>query len=534
MTNSKSIKRALFSSVVALFLCFSMLLGTTFAWFTDSATTAVNTIIAGNLDIGVYYAFPEDVVNGDIPEKAWKAVSPDEAVFSKDALWEPGYTEAVFFKFKNEGSLALQYQLQVDILEETLGLNKKGEDIQLSNHINAYACNSFAWDYQDYLFTNRDDATDPAGAPNPYYDTLYNAANGDVATPNGDNPLSLDSWQWLEPDEVTYATLVLWMPTTVGNEANHNGEKIPEIDLGITVLATQYTFEKDSYDDQYDKDAEYPVADAEGLENAIAEGKDVKLESNITLIDPIAVSGNVSVDLNGYSLDASGLDSAFIVASGEDATITIEGTDEDVIVGKNGLVDIAEGANAVIEINGGNFVSDDAGSTLIKPNGDGEIKIVLNDVNYTSTADNGYVLDCSYYEGNDISVEINGGSFEATTGMLLPEGSSVKGAEITAHNTKNMQPAVYAMGDMTIENCIIKADKSHAVAVAGGATLNIIKCEVYAGSDDGALAFQVFSSGGTINVENTTYSGKYGTTGKMNAGCVAIINIDGVEKFRKG
>ena len=51
MTNSKQTKSALFSSVVALLLCFTMLLGTTFAWFTDSASTSVNKIQAGTLDI---------------------------------------------------------------------------------------------------------------------------------------------------------------------------------------------------------------------------------------------------------------------------------------------------------------------------------------------------------------------------------------------------------------------------------------------------------------------------------------------------
>ena len=64
--------------------------------------------------------------------------------------------------------------------------------------------------------------------------------------------------------------------------------------------------------------------------------------------------------------------------------------------------------------------------------------------------------------------------------------------------------------------------------------MTINNCEVYAGSDANALAFQVFSSGGTINVNNTTYNGSYGTTGKMNSGRVAIINIDGIEVYRKG
>ena len=53
MTNRKTTKRALFSSVVALLLCFTMLLGTTFAWFTDTASTGVNTIQAGTLQVAL-------------------------------------------------------------------------------------------------------------------------------------------------------------------------------------------------------------------------------------------------------------------------------------------------------------------------------------------------------------------------------------------------------------------------------------------------------------------------------------------------
>ncbi len=260
MTKNKTTKRALLSSVMALFICFAMLLGTTYAWFTDSVTSANNIIQAGNLDIGVYYATPADVVDGDIPAASWKPVTAENSIFNNNALWEPGYTEAVFLKFVNEGSLALQYQLKIDILNEKQGTNVFGEKYSLSEFIQAYACNCFSYDYTNYLFTDREDAIDPEGAPDPYYDTLYNAANGDIATPSGENPLSLDSWQWLEPDEITYATLVLWMPTTVDNRAN---PKTPDdagnIELGVSVLATQYTYEKDSFGDQYDKDAAYPV-----------------------------------------------------------------------------------------------------------------------------------------------------------------------------------------------------------------------------------------------------------------------------------
>lgn len=313
MTNTKSTKRALLSSVMALFLCFTMLLGTTFAYFTDSATSGVNKIVAGNLDIGVYYAYPSDVVDGDIPENAWNPLTADESVFNAEALWEPGYTEAVFFKFDNEGSLALQYQLKIDILKETLGKTKDGADIQLSNYIQTYICNNFAWNYQSFLFTERDQATDPVGAPDPFYDTLYNAANADANRADNyeENALSLDSWQWLDPTESTYATLVLWMPTTVGSEANHDGENVPSVDLGINVIATQYTYEKDSFGNDYDKDSTFPSIYLDDIDELLNNGGDVVLSTDMTFSanDTTANSGYGKTGLcvqNGATLDGNG------------------------------------------------------------------------------------------------------------------------------------------------------------------------------------------------------------------------------------
>ena len=51
MTSSKSTKRALISSTLAILMCVAMLIGTTFAWFTDTASTGVNKIQAGNLKV---------------------------------------------------------------------------------------------------------------------------------------------------------------------------------------------------------------------------------------------------------------------------------------------------------------------------------------------------------------------------------------------------------------------------------------------------------------------------------------------------
>lgn len=308
----KHTKKALFTSVMSLVLCFAMLVGTTFAWFTDSVSSGVNTIQSGNLDIGVYYALPSDVVDGDISEEKWKPVKQDESLFNNEALWEPGYTEAVFLKFVNEGSLALEYQLGVDILSEEIGKSMVGNDIQLSNYIQAYACNSFSWDYKDYLFTSREDAIDPAGAPDPFYDTLFNAANGAVNTPNNENPLSMDSWQWLDVEETTYATIVLWMPTSVGNEANHDGENLPSIKLGLNVVATQYNavHEKDSFDEDYDKDAAFPnpVSNATDLAEALKNGANATLEQDVTApLSSAAIYGTpVAVIQKGGAFDGNG------------------------------------------------------------------------------------------------------------------------------------------------------------------------------------------------------------------------------------
>ena len=53
MNNKRATKRALLTSVMALVMCVVMLVGTTFAWFTDTASTGVNKIVAGNLKVDI-------------------------------------------------------------------------------------------------------------------------------------------------------------------------------------------------------------------------------------------------------------------------------------------------------------------------------------------------------------------------------------------------------------------------------------------------------------------------------------------------
>ena len=94
MKNIKLTKKAFLASLVALVLCFAMLLGTTYAWFTDSVSSANNIIQSGNLDVELYWS--KDATN-------WEKVDENTNVFSGE-LWEPGYVEVVYLKVANVGS----------------------------------------------------------------------------------------------------------------------------------------------------------------------------------------------------------------------------------------------------------------------------------------------------------------------------------------------------------------------------------------------------------------------------------------------
>ena len=118
----KQTKKALLLSVLMLVVCLSMLLGTTYAWFTDSASSGSNVIQAGNLDINVEYT---------LDGKTWVNLDGATNLFQKD-LWEPGHTEVVALKIENKGNLTLKYTALMNILGETTGKTKDGKDIKLS------------------------------------------------------------------------------------------------------------------------------------------------------------------------------------------------------------------------------------------------------------------------------------------------------------------------------------------------------------------------------------------------------------------
>ena len=102
----KNTKKALFGSVVVLILCCAMLIGTTFAWFTDDATTGVNKIEAGTLKVKLV-----DVQGNDLKDQPLTFGNGT----STQILWEPGATfETQGFCVKSTGSLALKYEIAIN------------------------------------------------------------------------------------------------------------------------------------------------------------------------------------------------------------------------------------------------------------------------------------------------------------------------------------------------------------------------------------------------------------------------------------
>lgn len=229
----KSSRQKLFHSVISLLLCFSMLVGTTFAWFTDSASSGTNTIAAGNLDIELEYLDK----NGN-----WKTVNEGTEVLDKEALWEPGYTEVAYLKITNAGDMALKYALGIGILSETGSYNMDGEYFKLSSHIRFGVVETT----EPVSYAKRADAVD--------------ALQGTKLINEG-----YSSQYELYPEEgkdVRYATLVLYMPEETTNVANYaTGQNPPQIQLGIKVVATQLADESDVFGDDYDTGAEMPGFD---------------------------------------------------------------------------------------------------------------------------------------------------------------------------------------------------------------------------------------------------------------------------------
>jgi len=219
MTQTKTSKRALLTSALSLLLCCTMLIGTTWAWFTDSVTSAGNKIQSGTLQVDLL------VKGGNTDYTKYTSVKTDhKPIFNYD-LWEPGYTLVTNAKVVNNGTLALKYTLKF-VSKDDIASQKLAEVIDVFYAPSEVDVNS------------RDDI-----ASLNYLGTLKDVFTQGEAVVMNDN---------LEPKGKEncedFATIVLKMKEEAGNE--YQNQTISAFD--IQLLATQWTYENDTFDNLYD------------------------------------------------------------------------------------------------------------------------------------------------------------------------------------------------------------------------------------------------------------------------------------------
>ena len=343
MTSSKSTKRALLTSALALLMCVAMLIGTTFAWFTDTASTAVNKIQAGNLDVQLEYS-------KDFTE--WKKVNDTTKVFEDSTLWEPGRTEVVYLRVTNAGTLALKYTLGIYNLYNSTGKNVLGNKYSLSDYVKLGVAEP------DAKYADRAAAIsavqDSAKTLNSIGDT------GFIGTK-------------LEATETKTYAMVLYMPTEVGNEANPKNNDpywAAKVSFGISVSATQAMSESDSFDNTYDEDAatilsaiSFSSGKHEITQNMQANGRFGAVQAEKT------AQFTINADVYAvYTKDASGTTGgAMAVCADGSSKVIINGGDfrQVGVPADDPVCDLIYAlGNAQIEINGGTFKATDPTRTL--------------------------------------------------------------------------------------------------------------------------------------------------------------------------
>ena len=314
MNNRKQTKRALLTSIMALVMCVVMLLGTTFAWFTDTASTNVNKIQAGNLDV---------LLEMQEADGTWDRAEGKTLQFKKagntnqELLWEPGCTyELPALRISNNGNLNLKYKV---IISGATGDTMLLDVIDFSGKITD--ANGVVTDLPSVSMNS----TTPV-----ILDRELAAGKADTITLNG----------------------------TMQTSANNTYMKKAVDDITIAVYATQATGEYDSTRNDYDKFAEYPevttvqipaggaAAVNDAVKDAITTAKTVDSVTGKTTPTQIVLPANTTVTLNtGVATTAQGQTADIKITGDKTTTVKLQNTTP----GSEGKLSYQDGANLTFQ-----------------------------------------------------------------------------------------------------------------------------------------------------------------------------------------
>lgn len=418
MTKAKSTKRALLMSGLALLLCVSMLVGSTYAWFTDSVTSAGNKIVAGKLDIQLYLdngSGYEDISAST--ESIFNMISNKAQNNNADTLWEPGKTQVAYLKIVNAGSLALKYSVALKITDVTKDLHK----------VMQYAI------------------TPDATRANPV--TAWDADDGKAVVLGHQTVTDADVV--MNPGDEHCFALSVHMLEEAGNQYQGG-----TLNFDLTILAGQANVEADSFDNLYDEDADYDgeISSTASLLAAFKNGGTYKVIDNVTTDSTVTVPEGVTVtlDLNDKTIAGTGEKQKHtIVNKGTlnivGGTISSLGNDGGSAIYNYGTLTVKDA-----ELNGAPFTAIDGWWPSYAVNNQGTMTITdsvinaehggvastnggvvtLNNVNITAGKDT--KTSAAVYT-NGGSVIINGGRYENIATDANATGASVINGAITVN-----------------------------------------------------------------------------------------------------
>ena len=469
MTNSKSTKRALVSSALAILMCVAMLIGTTFAGFTDTASTGVNKIQAGNLDIELQMKDNDGKwVNAEgkiLPFLVEGKIPAD----GTQILWEPGCTYYVpEVRVLNKGNLAVKFEY----IPEALGVTGKLAEVL------------------ELVFKTPVDANGEEVNIEP-----------EILKPGEASPEWSFGYHMLE---------------SAGNEY----QNATATGICVTVVATQATYEKDSIDDQYDKDAEYPISVTTGDElqaivsNATAPVNIVLTNSITTNNFVIPEDKDVTLDLNGRTVTNAG--SHTILNKGH-LTLTDSSAD------KSGQIISLKGNTAALR-NGDNAVCVVEGGTISRDGTNGNTWHVVE--NFGKMTFNGGKVVLK--NGNGFAITNGWNYFDpgASTTHAVMEINALE-LDTDSSGIKNCRYGDLTVNDVTVTSTgywALSNDYLGTVVINGG-TLT-------------SNSFKAVSNGAAMTVNGGTFDGtqgffvqSYATSTVLNGGTFANMNVDALSSY---
>lgn len=486
MKKAKTMKRTLFSLFMSMLLCISMLIGTTFAWFTDSVSSGVNTIVAGNLDVEVYHSSASVSTNKTIENetKLFRDVNGNAM------LWEPGAVSYETFTVKNEGSLALKYKLAMNILDYNAvsGTTYTLKDVlkvkvltgsDILSTVTRNTVQALDWNVSDTL-------------------NVFNTA-GNLEAGESD----------------VFQVIVYWVPGANDNNFNVNNGKATTdgqplfINFGINVVASQLNHENDSFGPDYDQGIALP--DLPVSINKVFRSAPITGES---VTESIEVK-NVSTDAGVATVQADSVNAVISALKGQATDIATDSDLSTVIYLDVQTADKAEtSVTYEIDMYAKLTYTDTTGTsqttTLESLNGNLANKIV------TATMDIGRGLSNVTVKHHDtpmtklatVYTEEEGYYYNKTTGVL-----TIKSKSFSPFTVNYTIEGVAAVGDKvysTLDEAVAAAQSGDTVVLLKDVTLT---SDLQLGGNGKSLTlhlnkhtvdggeYQVYTAGvGTINI----------------------------------